>query len=409
MLGRLTTLVLLVGIAALVAVSSSQGRHQDALCFGSAATVTGAGTIVGTDGDDVIVGSDGADSIQGRGGNDKICAGAGDDTVGGGPGDDQFDGGPGNDNLSGGPGNDTILGGEGDDTMDGGPDTDTCDGGSGTNAGAACETLTNAGSPAAPPPTGGLCFGSAATVTGSGTINGTEGDDVIVGSDGNDFIKGYGGNDKICGGGGDDKVGAGPGDDQIAGGPGNDDLSGGWENDTILGGEGDDAMLGGPYVDSCDGGPGANTAIPAGFEACETFTNAIAPANAPTEKAFALNATLAVGQAVPRPKGTKGASGAFKATLTASASGATIDWQLSFSRLTGSVVAARIHNGMPGRSGSVLVKLCAPCRAGAHGSVQVSGLPAVRALLFGEAYVNVQTKRNPAGEIRGQIGKVAVG
>ena len=37
------------------------------------ATIVGAGTIVGTSGDDVIVGSDGNDTIDGGGGDDIIC------------------------------------------------------------------------------------------------------------------------------------------------------------------------------------------------------------------------------------------------------------------------------------------------------------------------------------------------
>lgn len=47
------------------------------MCVGRAATITGAGSITGTGGDDVIVGSSGADSISGGGGNDTICAGGG--------------------------------------------------------------------------------------------------------------------------------------------------------------------------------------------------------------------------------------------------------------------------------------------------------------------------------------------
>jgi hypothetical protein len=51
--------------------------------------------------------------------------------------------------------------------------------------------------------TGLSCFGRQATISGSGTINGTESDDVIIGSDTtNDTIGGVGGNDRICGLGG---------------------------------------------------------------------------------------------------------------------------------------------------------------------------------------------------------------
>jgi len=63
-------------------------------CLGKKATMTGSGTIIGTD-HDVIVGSDGADTINGRGGDDLICALGGDDTIAGGLGDDRIDAGDG--------------------------------------------------------------------------------------------------------------------------------------------------------------------------------------------------------------------------------------------------------------------------------------------------------------------------
>jgi len=53
------------------------------------------------------------------------------------------------------------------------------------------------------------CFGMAPTITGSGEIDGTPGDDVIVGSAGDDKIDGGGGGDVICGLGGNDDIVAG--------------------------------------------------------------------------------------------------------------------------------------------------------------------------------------------------------
>ncbi len=50
------------------------------------------------------------------------------------------------------------------------------------------------------------CNGQTATITGSGTINGTTGNDVIVGSNGPDVINGKGGIDTICSLGGNDKI-----------------------------------------------------------------------------------------------------------------------------------------------------------------------------------------------------------
>jgi Ca2+-binding RTX toxin-like protein len=72
---------------------------------------------------------------------------------------------------------------------------------------------------------------------GSGTINGTEGDDSLTGTSGNDTIDGRGGNDTIVG-----LEGA----DLLVGGSGNDDLSAVFDNagdraaDTLDGGLGDD-------------------------------------------------------------------------------------------------------------------------------------------------------------------------
>ena len=51
-------------------------------------TVSGAGTITGTAGNDLILGSSGADTIDGLGGNDCIVGGGGDDLIPGGEGSD---------------------------------------------------------------------------------------------------------------------------------------------------------------------------------------------------------------------------------------------------------------------------------------------------------------------------------
>ena len=76
-------------------------------------TITGAGDITGTDGDDVICGSAGPDRIAGLGGNDTILGLGGDDMVSGGEGNDVLHGGTGSDRLTGGNGNDQIFGGGG--------------------------------------------------------------------------------------------------------------------------------------------------------------------------------------------------------------------------------------------------------------------------------------------------------
>jgi len=110
-----------------------------------------------------------------------------------------------------------------------------------------------------------------------------------------------------------------------------------------------------------------------------------------------LTARLNGVQEVPAPKGAHG-SGVFTATL----SGNTLTWRLTFSRLTGKAVAAHVHLGRQRVAGPVAIPLCGPCVSGAHGRVTVTA-KVRNALLGGGAYVNVHTAKNAAGEIRGQV------
>jgi hypothetical protein len=98
------------------------------------------------------------------------------------------------------------------------------------------------------------------TITGSGLIVGTSGDDVIRGSAGADVIFGNGGNDVICGGQGADVVSGGDGDDTISGddaAPGTTSAPGG--SDTISGGNGNDRIDGEGGSDSIQGDAGDDT------------------------------------------------------------------------------------------------------------------------------------------------------
>ena len=89
-----------------------------------ACTITGAGDIAGTEGDDVICGSPGPDRISGAGGDDVIFGFGGADLLSGGDGNDRLVGGGGGiDRLSGGAGDDILIitDGTGDDFAAGGP------------------------------------------------------------------------------------------------------------------------------------------------------------------------------------------------------------------------------------------------------------------------------------------------
>ncbi len=114
------------------------------------------------------------------------------------------------------------------------------------------------------------CFRMTATITGSGQIAGTPGDDVILGSNRNDQIDGGGGNDTICGGAGDDVIAPGWGDGsyvsiRIDGGPGNDTLDGASpeaeSTNLIIGGSGNDTIAGGVYAENTLSGDDGNDRI----------------------------------------------------------------------------------------------------------------------------------------------------
>ncbi|HEV2775046.1 MAG TPA: hypothetical protein VGV90_05605 [Solirubrobacteraceae bacterium] len=98
------------------------------------------------------------------------------------------------------------------------------------------------------------CDGKSATMTGSGTVTGTAGDDVIVTGDGADRVDGRGGNDTICARGGNDQVRGGDGNDRVLGGHGNDALRGDRGNDALRGGDGADSLRGDDGNDSVRGG-----------------------------------------------------------------------------------------------------------------------------------------------------------
>jgi hypothetical protein len=117
------------------------------------------------------------------------------------------------------------------------------------------------------------------------------------------------------------------------------------------------------------------------------------------KKTLKFSAALNIGQEVPHPKGTKaGASGRFTATLT----GTTLKWTLTFAHLTGPATAAHIHPGVRGKSGPPLVPLCGPCSSPTSDTATVTQAE-ITAMVAGKYYVNVHTTKNPNGEIRGQI------
>jgi hypothetical protein len=116
-----------------------------------------------------------------------------------------------------------------------------------------------------------------------------------------------------------------------------------------------------------------------------------------------VRVAMRASQERPKPKGkVRRARGTFTATVTKSGSSAVVSWRLTFSKLTGKAIAAHIHSGRRGVAGPVIVPLCTPCRSGQSGKATVNA-SVLTALESGRAYVNVHTRKNPAGEIRGQL------
>jgi hypothetical protein len=139
-----------------------------------------------------------------------------------------------------------------------------------------------------------------------------------------------------------------------------------------------------------------------------TKTNPAGEIRDQVSPAATLKTSLRAAQERPKPKGnTRRARGTFTVTITKKGSSAVLAWRLTFSRLTGKAVAAHIHSGARGKAGPVIVPLCAPCKSGARGSATVDA-SVLNALEAGRGYVNVHTKKNPAGEIRGQLRAAAL-
>jgi CHRD domain len=134
-----------------------------------------------------------------------------------------------------------------------------------------------------------------------------------------------------------------------------------------------------------------------------TPTNPAGEIRSQVQIAATVKTTLRAAQERPKPKGKLGkAKGTFSATVTRTGTNGVITWRLTFSKLSGRAIAAHIHSGARGKAGPVIVPLCAPCRSGARGRATVSA-SVLNALESGASYVNVHTKKNPAGEIRGQL------
>ena len=115
-----------------------------------------------------------------------------------------------------------------------------------------------------------------------------------------------------------------------------------------------------------------------------------------------------------RPKSSSKATG--EAVLRVASNNKSISYRIEAKGLSGAVQPAHIHFGKPGEAGGVIVNICPkPCslpKSGKLTSKNFAKAPgvssfaaAIRQLKKGNTYVNIHTKKFPAGEIRGQVRK----
>jgi hypothetical protein len=100
------------------------------------------------------------------------------------------------------------------------------------------------------------------------------------------------------------------------------------------------------------------------------------------------------------------AAGTYTGTLRIAGKNSSFTGMLTFRHLSGTAVRAGIYFGKAAKTSQLALLLCTACSSGAqsyyHGSY-VAGQRFVRAIFHGGAYVIIQTKTNPKGEIRGRI------
>jgi ABC-type nitrate/sulfonate/bicarbonate transport system substrate-binding protein len=113
---------------------------------------------------------------------------------------------------------------------------------------------------------------------------------------------------------------------------------------------------------------------------------------------YGLKSTLTVKQQLPKPKKRSTGSATFKGTLTPQGK---INWSLAAKGLSSPVTRIELYLGKPGQAGKAALQICAPCSKSGTKPVQDTALE--RQIKEGGTYLVVSTKKNPAGEVRGQL------
>jgi len=136
-----------------------------------------------------------------------------------------------------------------------------------------------------------------------------------------------------------------------------------------------------------------------------------------TMVSIALGATAFAGPALAEKVAMKAAlTGASEVPATTSKGSGTADidydtatkklsWKLTYSGLSGPATAAHFHGpAEPGKNAGVAVPIANAGTSPAEGSATLTDAQAAD-LMAGKYYVNIHTKDNTGGEIRGQVTK----
>ena len=130
-------------------------------------------------------------------------------------------------------------------------------------------------------------------------------------------------------------------------------------------------------------------------------------ASAGATSAMRLSATPdAKHQIPPQTVKTPLASGHFTGTLTRSANGqGVLTWRLTYRDLSGPAIFAYVFLPSTSTQGQTVLDLCRPrCSTGAQGSIRlVASITRALTDRTRAAFVEILTRKNPRGEIRGRI------
>jgi hypothetical protein len=101
-----------------------------------------------------------------------------------------------------------------------------------------------------------------------------------------------------------------------------------------------------------------------------------------------------------------GTSKTYAGHFTATVTGNSLHWTLTFAHLSGRPTFVGLNTGVRGKNGAAFKTLCRLCRTPNVGTLTLTASQ-LDSLLRTGVYVNVHTARHPLGEIRGQVARAS--